>query len=66
MSVYYGFGMLLVGIAASITAILMAIKIFLGSTEQGWGTTAGIGAVGLVMGTFGYLLLRSGYEQLED
>ncbi|MCK6616923.1 MAG: hypothetical protein L6Q51_04700 [Cyclobacteriaceae bacterium] len=66
MSVYYGMGMLLVGVVATIGAMVIAVKIFIGSSEYGWGTTAGIGAIGLVMGTLGYLLLRSGYEQLED
>ncbi|QOI96926.1 MAG: hypothetical protein HRU69_05200 [Flammeovirgaceae bacterium] len=66
MSVYYGIGILLTGVAATVGAIVMAVKFFMGSTEHGWGTPAGLGAIGLVMGTLGYLLLRSGYEQLED
>lgn len=66
MSVYYGIGMLVVGISGVIAAIVTTIKIFIGSTDYGWGTPVGLVVIGLVMGTLGYLLLRSGYEQLED
>lgn len=66
MSVYYGMGMLALGLAATIGAIVLAVKFFAGTTEHSWETPVGLGAIGLVTGTFGYLLLRSGYEQLED
>lgn len=66
MSIYYGMGMLLIGIIATVGAIVVAVKIFIGATEYGWGTPAGLIIMGLVIGIPGYLLLRSGYEQLED
>lgn len=66
LSVYYGIGMLLTGIAATIGAIVMAVKIISGIADNSWGTVAGLGVIGLVVGITGYLLLRSGYEQIED
>lgn len=65
LSIYYGMGMMFMGIMGFVVIGVWLYKVFTGEKDFSWGTLIGMTSVMGILGTLGYLLLRAGYEEME-
>lgn len=65
-AIYYGISALLGAVAAVIATIIWVYKELTQPSEFSWGTFAGLLACTAFLGIMAYIILRIGYEQIEE
>lgn len=66
LAIYFGFGSFITGILSILAIFISLYKNWAGEADYGWGTFVGMLVIGVVMLLFGYALLRTGYEGIEE
>lgn len=66
LTIYYGFSCLLGGLAGIIGIIAWLYKAWVGEVVFSWGALAGLVFISALLVLLGYIILRVGYEQMED
>ena len=65
-AIYYGMGSSLLSISTLVGLFVWIYKVIAGKTDFSWGVPIMLVIVMAVAGFVGYLLLRVGYEEIED
>ncbi len=66
LAIYFGFGSFITGILSILAIFILLYKNWAEEADYGWGTFVGMIVIGVIMLLFGYALLRTGYEEIED
>ncbi|MCW5909687.1 MAG: hypothetical protein KIT62_01375 [Cyclobacteriaceae bacterium] len=65
-AIYYGMGAAMGAVASFIALIVWIVKVAMGKTGFDWGVPVAMLLFTLVSGFVAYLLLKTGYEEIED
>ncbi|HMQ00939.1 MAG TPA: hypothetical protein PKC24_14260 [Cyclobacteriaceae bacterium] len=65
-AIYYGISIVIGAIAVLFGIGVWLYKVFINETEFSWGTLIALLVLSGVVGIIGYIILRVGYEQIEE
>lgn len=66
LAIYYGMGSILTAIGSVIALFVRLFKVWNGTAEFSWSLLIILLVFTAIVGFVGYLLLRVGYEEIED
>lgn len=66
LAIYYGMGSALTSAGAVVALIVWGVKIYLGTESFRWEVPIGLLIFAALAGFVGYLLLRVGYDEIEN
>lgn len=66
LAIYYGMGAILASIGSAIGLIVWIVKVFRGTETFQWVVPIAILVFAAIAGFVGYLLLKVGYEEIEN
>lgn len=66
LAIYYGMGAMLGAVGSVLGLLVWGVKVFMSTKEFHWDVPVAVLIFGALAGFVGYLLLRVGYEEIED